>query len=194
MRVLITGADGFVARNLRVRLTELGFNDVDRITRSSDAVALTDAARRAEFVFHLAGVNRPKSEAEFETDNAGLTERLCAALCAAGNRAPVVYSSSTQAALDNPYGRSKRRAEEILEAHGAATRAPVHVFRLANVFGKWSRPNYNSVVATFCHQIARGKSITVNDPAAPLRLVYIDDVVEAFTGLLRAPAPARRAA
>ncbi|MBW7924910.1 MAG: capsular polysaccharide biosynthesis protein CapF [Burkholderiaceae bacterium] len=187
MRIVVTGADGFIGRNLRMRLAELGHRDVRLITRGSSVAQLRGAARDADFVFHLAGVNRPQDPAEFDACNAGFTAALCDALAEEGGRAPVVFASSTQAALDNPYGRSKRAAEQVLLRHGEDHGTPVHVFRLTNVFGKWSRPHYNSAVATFCHQLARGLPITVNDPAAPLRLVYIDDVVAAFVALLDAP-------
>jgi UDP-2-acetamido-2,6-beta-L-arabino-hexul-4-ose reductase len=135
-------------------------------------------------VFHLAGVNRPQDPAEFATGNAGLTQDVCAALTDAGRRATLLLTSSTQAMQDNPYGRSKLAAEEAVRAYGAATGATVHVLRLPNVFGKWCRPNYNSAVATFCHNIARGLPIRVNDPAAPVTLVYVDDVLDCFVRLL----------
>jgi len=188
MRIVITGADGFIGRNLRVRLRELGHADVHGVTRTTPAADLPGMLHGADFVFHLAGVNRPQNPAEFEAGNAGFTAALCAALVAAGCRAPLAFASSTQAGLDNPYGRSKRAAEEALLRHGRERGVPVHVFRLTNVFGKWSRPNYNSAVATFCHQIARGMPISINDPAAALNLIYGDDVVAALTALLAAPA------
>lgn len=185
MRIAITGADGFLGRNLRLRLTELGHDDIVSVTRTTEAADLPRLLAVVDFVFHLAGVNRPQDPSEFGTGNAGFTETLCAAL---GERpVPIAFASSTQATLDNPYGASKKAAEDALVAFGARTGAPVHLFRLTNVFGKWSRPNYNSAVATFCHSIARGQPITVNDPAAPLRLVYVDDVVAAFVGLLEHP-------
>jgi UDP-2-acetamido-2,6-beta-L-arabino-hexul-4-ose reductase len=188
MRIVVTGADGFIGRNLRLRLREIGHCDVVGITRATDEADAARSLAVADAVFHLAGVNRPKDPADYADGNTGVTERVLRALAATGRRVPVAYASSTQAALDNPYGASKRAAEELLQRHGRDTGAPVHIFRLTNVFGKWSRPNYNSAVATFCHNITRGLPITVHDRAAPLRLVYIDDVVEAFVSLLADPA------
>lgn len=187
MRVLITGADGFLGRNLRVRMAEAGRDEVLPIGRGSTEEDLRQAAARADAVVHLAGVNRPPDPADFTSGNAGFTSRLCEILAETGRASPVVFSSSTQAALDNPYGRSKREAEDALLRHAADTGAPVHLFRLTNVFGKWSRPNYNSAVATFCHNVARGLPVTVHDPAAPLNLVYVDDVVTAFLDVLAHP-------
>lgn len=184
MRIAVTGGAGFIGQNLRIRLGELGHTDVVSITRQSGESALRAALSEADFVYHLAGVNRPKDVKEFDEGNAGLTATVCDALRAAGRRATLVHSSSTQATLDNPYGRSKRAAEVEVERYGSATGAATAILRLSNVFGKWCRPNYNSAVATFCHNIARGLPITVNDPAAPLRLVYIDDVVAAMVRLL----------
>ena len=184
MRVVVTGSDGFIARNLRIRLRELGHHDLTGIVRTTTPAEFSEALAAADIVFHLAGVNRPREDAEFIHGNVELTARLCAELAVSGRRPPIVYASSTQAALDGPYGRSKLAAAELLLGHGRETGAPVHVFRLTNVFGKWCRPHYNSVVATFCHQIARALPVTVNDPRAELRLVYVDDVVEAFVRLL----------
>jgi UDP-2-acetamido-2,6-beta-L-arabino-hexul-4-ose reductase len=189
MRILVTGADGFIARNLRTRLREQGHFDVDCVTRATTDAQLAEAAARAEFVFHLAGVNRPPTDEEFVTGNAGFTERLCVALRDSGRAIPVAYASSIQAERENAYGRSKLAAEAALIRYGADSGALVWLFRLANVFGKWSRPNYNSAVATFCHQVTRGLPITVNDPSAALKLVFVDDVVAAFVGLLSAPPP-----
>lgn len=184
MRIVITGADGFIGRNLAARLREDGYDDVVGIDQRSGTDGLRRAIEGASFVFHLAGVNRPTDPSEFVEGNLGFTETVARFLDEAGCGAPVVLSSSTQAALGNPYGESKRLAEEVLLSHAERTGAPVYLFRLSNVFGKWARPNYNSVVATFCHNIARSLGITINDPMAALRLVYIDDVVEAFVRLL----------
>src|SRR5690606_28589728 len=143
---------GFIGRNLSLRLSELG-HQVIGLGREDEPEKLAEAARRAEFVFHLAGINRPKDPGEFITGNRDFTAALCAALAEAGNRAPIAYTSSIQASADNPYGASKREAEDVLQRHGTATGAVIHLFRLPNVFGKWARPNYNSAVATFCHNI-----------------------------------------
>lgn len=187
MRIVITGADGFIGQNLRVRLGELGFKDVVGITRNTLPEVLRSALVNADFVFHLAGVNRPKDITEFDAGNKGFTETLCSVLMDAKIKVPVAFASSIQAELANPYGRSKLAAENALFLYSSATEAPVYLFRLANVFGKWCRPNYNSAVATFCHNIARGMDITINDQTAPLKLVYIDDVIDAFTRLLNDP-------
>lgn len=180
MNILITGANGFIGRNLRQTLSN---------ERPGDALALIDVdtphetlareAAQADFVFHLAGVNRPQNTDEFMQGNRDFTVELLEML-EKGKRPPVVLSSSIQAALDNPYGASKRAAEEAIFAYGERTGAPVYVYRLPNAFGKWSRPNYNSAVATFCHNIACGLPITINDPSVILRLVYIDDIVAEF--------------
>jgi UDP-2-acetamido-2,6-beta-L-arabino-hexul-4-ose reductase len=184
MTVVVTGAHGFIGRNLAFRLAERG-QAVIGIGSGSSPAELRAALAQAGLVFHLAGVNRPPSEDGY-AGNVDITRTLCEALAAEGRRIPVVFSSSVQAGLDNAYGRSKRAAEDMLLAH-AATGAPVRIFRLANVFGKWARPNYNSAVATFCHNTARGLDITVNDPAAPLNLVHVDDVCTAFLDLLDHP-------
>lgn len=193
MRVLITGANGFIGRNLRQHLAERADVEVLPITRDSSDEDLAKSVSRADFVFHLAGVNRPKDPAEFEEGNAGFTGRLCELLAQKsgdpGEGVPVVFSSSIQAAHDNLYGQSKRDAEAAVFSLGTGCTMPVHVFRLPNVFGKWSRPNYNSVVATFCHNIARGLPIQINDSAAPMNLVYVDDVVRRFLELLDGAAP-----
>lgn len=185
MRILVTGGDGFIGRNLRLHLGERGYADVVSLEQGAPEAALLDAVAHADFVFHLAGVNRPTSVADFDVVNRGFTATLCEALVANGRRIPLAFTSSTQALVDNPYGASKRAAEQEIARYAETSGARVHLLRLTNVFGKWCRPNYNSVVATFCHNIAHGLPITINDPAARLELVYIDDVVRAMTDLLK---------
>jgi UDP-2-acetamido-2,6-beta-L-arabino-hexul-4-ose reductase len=187
MRIVVTGANGFIGRNLRLRLREAGYTDVADITLDSKPEQVTSTLASADFVFHLAGVNRPKVESEFITGNVDFTEQVCACLTATGRPIPILFTSSTQAALDNPYGHSKLAAEQLVLRYGRDTSAPVHIFRLTNVFGKWCQPNYNSAVATFCHNLVHGLPITVHDPAAPLRLVHVDDVLDAFLARLAAP-------
>lgn len=187
-KVLITGANGFVGKNLQLHLAERKDVQVLCFTRESDVAQLPSLLQEVDFVFHLAGVNRPQDPQEFGVGNAELTQMLCHAVGAVvadtGRKIPVVYTSSTQAARENPYGQSKRLAEEALFDLQRISGVSVHVFRLPNVFGKWCKPNYNSAVATFCHNIARELPIQVNDPAAALTLVYVDDVVERFIQLL----------
>lgn len=178
--VAITGADGFIGRNLRASLSGREDMELACVDVGDGESGLEEAIGRADFVIHLAGVNRPVDPAEFATGNTGLTEKIVGALSASGRNVPVLMSSSIQAALENPYGKSKLGAEEAVFAYGRSSGAPVYVFRLPNVFGKWCRPNYNSVVATWCHNTARGLPISINDPSTELNLVYIDDVVAAF--------------
>lgn len=188
MKVLITGANGFFGRNLQLRLSERKDVQVLGFTREHRLEQLPDLLRGVDFVFHLAGVNRPQDPSEFAAGNADLTLALCKAVAgaarASGRKMPILHTSSTQAGLDNPYGRSKQEAEDALRAAGRDPLVPVHVFRLPNVFGKWCKPNYNSAVATFCHNIARGLPIQINDPQAPVTLVYIDDVLDRFIQIM----------
>ena len=196
MRVLITGASGFIARNLQLYLSPRQDVEVRCFDRSHTLQQLPALMEDVDFVFHLAGVNRPQDPAEFASGNTDLTATLCQAVATqaeAGNRIPVIYTSSIQAAQANPYGESKRGAEDLLSALGQQHGVPVHVFRLPNVFGKWTRPNYNSVVATFCYNIARGLPIQVNNPDAALSLVYVDDVVQRFVQLMDGAAPCQDA-
>lgn len=188
MKVLITGANGFVGTNLRLHLAERKDVAVVCFDRMDSVADLPAMLAGVDFVFHLAGVNRPQDPQEFVTGNADLTAALCQAVgglvAATGKAVPIIYTSSIQADRDNPYGQSKRSAEEALLAAAVTHGIPVHIFRLPNVFGKWCRPNYNSAVATFCHNIARDLPIQVNDPAAAVTLVYVDDVVERFIQLM----------
>lgn len=184
MRIVVTGADGFIGRNLCVHLAEMRSHEVAAIVRGSTPADMSAALTGADFVFHLAGVNRPVDDQEFVTGNVDFTARLCATLVALRRPVPIAFASSISAALDTPYGRSKRAAEDVLEAHGAAMGAAIHVFRLPNVFGKWCRPNYNSVVATFCHNVIRDLPIRIDNPATKLRLLHVDDVIRSLVALL----------
>lgn len=188
-RVLITGADGFIAKNLTLVLRERQEFTIIPFCRGDDPKNLEALVAECDAVIHLAGVNRSANEADFLTDNLSLSTQLATAVSTAGRQIPVIYSSSTQALLDNVYGASKRAAEVALQNASLESGFPLYVFRLPNVFGKWARPNYNSAVATFCYNISRDLPITIRDPAAPLSLVYIDDVVQAFVAILEGGLP-----
>jgi UDP-2-acetamido-2,6-beta-L-arabino-hexul-4-ose reductase len=177
--LLVTGAEGFIGRNLveTLRAVRPEWNLLLYDVQNS-VEDLREYVGSADFVFHLAGVNRPQSVEEFKTGNVGLTEQLVGMLEETGRAVPLMVSSSTQAQLDNPYGTSKREAEELVFSYGERTGACVYVYRFPNVFGKWCRPNYNSAVATFCYNTAHGLPLNVSDPAVVLNLVYVDDVVE----------------
>jgi UDP-2-acetamido-2,6-beta-L-arabino-hexul-4-ose reductase len=191
VRVLITGANGFIGKNLQVRLSELPGLLVSTFVRADDVVNLPELVAQADAVVHLAGENRPADESAFALVNAGLTQALCNTLRteadATGRKLPLLLASSSQAERDNPYGRSKLAAEQAVQALAQEVGNPVTVFRLPGIFGKWCKPNYNSVVATFCHNMARGLPIQINDPAARVQLVYVDDVVSAFVNSLQSP-------
>ncbi len=178
--VLITGANGFVGRNLTVSLAQRKDIKTTCFDTDNNPATLPSLILEADFIFHLAGVNRPQNVEEFVTGNTGLTQNLISILKEHGKKTPLLISSSTQAAQDNPYGVSKRAAEESVFTYGRQTGAPVYVYRLPNVFGKWCRPNYNSAVATFCNNIAHELPIQINDPNVVMNLVYIDDVVSSF--------------
>lgn len=176
MKILITGASGFVGKNLSATLEHLG-HTILSFDRDNTIEDLHEYSRQAEVVIHLAGINRPKNPEEFTKGNVGFTETLCNALAMHQNDAPIFVSSSIQATLDNEYGKSKREGETVLIKHMETTGAKVWIYRFSNLFGKWSRPNYNSVIATWCHAIARNEPIQINDRAITLNLMYIDDVV-----------------
>jgi UDP-2-acetamido-2,6-beta-L-arabino-hexul-4-ose reductase len=179
-KVLITGARGFIGKNLSTRLKELGGITVYEFDIDDSGESLENYLKEADFVYHLAGVNRPKKEEEFITGNLEFTRRLTTAIESLGRKLPILISSSTQAELDNPYGRSKKAAEEEILDYCIRNSTPVYIYRLPNVFGKWCRPNYNSVVATFCYRISRNLQIWLSDPQKKLTLVYIDDVIDSF--------------
>ena len=180
---MITGAHGFIGRNLAVRMGERDDFRVCSCTRATSDVELARMVETADVIFHLAGVNRPETVNEFHAGNAEFTNRLTEIIRNAGRSPLVVFASSIQAERDNPYGWSKRQAEELLCRFAADTGVRVAIFRLPNVFGKWSRPEYNSVVATFCHNIARDLPISISEPERVLELVCVDDVVDALMGV-----------
>lgn len=180
MRVLITGANGFIAKNLCSHLELRQGVEVLSQTRDTSDDELLGYVEQADFIFHLAGVNRPLDEDEFVSGNKGLTEQIIEALRKGNKRTPLLLTSSAQAELDNPYGRSKLAAEEAALAWRHESGADVAIYRLPGVFGKWCRPNYNSVVATFCYNLTHGLPLKVSNPEHLLNLVYIDDVVAEF--------------
>ncbi|MFL0492902.1 capsular polysaccharide biosynthesis protein CapF [Bacillus sp. 179-I 2A5 NHS] len=185
MKILVTGAKGFLGKNLVAELKNQGHQDIFEFSREDDITSLESYTKECDFVFHLAGVNRPKDENEFMEGNAGFTSQLLNLLKEHGNKAPVLITSSIQAKNDNLYGKSKKAGEELLFNYSKETGVRAYVYRLPNLFGKWSKPNYNTVVATFCHNISRGLDIQVNDPGVELNLCYIDDVLEEFLRALK---------
>lgn len=187
MKVLVTGANGFIGKNLLAHFRERSDLEVITFTRSDELTELGRRVAEVDFIFHLAGVNRPENQDDFNVGNADLTQALSDAVRKSGKAIPVLYTSSSQAELDNPYGSSKRAAEKALEELNSEDGSPVYLFRLPNVFGKWAKPNYNSAVATFCHNIARDLPIQINNSDAPVTLVYIDDVIEHFIKVMDAP-------
>ena len=185
MRVLVTGANGFIGKNLLVHLRQKSFiKEVITFTRDNNIENFSEKLIGIDWIFHLAGINRSQRYDEFVSGNQVLTDQLCSSIKKMGLKIPIVYASSIQATFDNQYGRTKLAAENILLEFKKKNLNPVFIYRLPNVFGKWSRPNYNSVVATFCYNIAREKSIQVNDPDAVIRMVYIDNVINSFIELL----------
>lgn len=178
MKILVTGAKGFIGKNLIAELKNQNYAEILAYDLNTDPSLLDSYTKDCEFVFHLAGVNRPQNQEEFMEGNYGFTSTLLDSLKRNHNKTTILISSSIQASLDNPYGRSKKAGEDLLFSYGKETGAKVLVYRFPNVFGKWCKPNYNSAVATFCHNIARDLPIHVKDPSIMMKLVYIDDVVE----------------
>ena len=184
MKILVTGAKGFIGKNLIAELKNRNYTEIYECDINTTDEELEEYTKKCEFVFHLAGVNRPEKEEDFMKGNFGFTSVLLEKLKRQGNKAPILITSSIQAKLDNPYGKSKKAGEDLMFAYEQETGAKALVYRLPNVFGKWCKPNYNSAVATFCHNIARDLEITVNDPKVVMNLVYIDDVVKEFIDAL----------
>lgn len=198
MKILITGAKGFVGKNLISTLNNIK-EEKDK-TRSInieeiytyDVNNTIDELKKytidCDFIFHLAGVNRPKDTKEFYDGNASFTETLCTLLAENANKSPILISSSIQAEKENDYGKSKREGELYLQNHAKKMNSKVYIYRLANLFGKWCRPNYNSVTATWCYNVANGLDIQINDPTVELPLCYIDDVINEFLNALEGKA------
>ena len=184
MRVLVTGANGFIGKNLIIRLNELEII-TETYTRKNSVQDLSGLLEKVDYIVHLAGENRPKDKRNFDIVNFGLTLSLCEAVHSSGKKIPIIFTSTTQTFLDNIYGESKLKAEAVLREFEKNTGNPVYIFRLPGVFGKWCQPNYNSVVATFCHNISHNIPIQINDSSTELTLVYVDDVVDKFVDILQ---------
>ncbi len=184
MNILVTGANGFVGKNLLVFLSEKNYT-VTTYLKDESLETLNTKIKNSDFIFHLAGVNRPSNNDEFLTGNVDLTINICKGVSLAKKMIPIVFTSSIQADLENLYGKSKKMAEDVLLDFSKRSGNPVHLFRLPNVFGKWCKPNYNSAVATFCHNIANGLPVKINDPNSIINLVYIDDVIKNFMSLIQ---------
>ncbi len=190
MKVLVTGANGFVAKNLIQYLSEKENIEILKLYRDSSEQELEQLVLDAEWIVHLAGVNRPKNDDEFIEGNISLTEKICEILRANKKKTSIILSSSIQAERDNIYGQSKLGGEQALTKLNQENGNPIYISRMVNIFGKWSKPNYNSAVATFCYNIANDLPIQINDPNALIRLVYIDDVVETIWDILNQKYPA----
>jgi len=184
MKILVTGALGFIGKNLIVELHNHGYNDILSYDVDTNSSMLDAFCKEAEFVYHLAGVNRPQNQDEFMKGNFGFTSTLLDTLKTHKNTCPIMISSSIQAKLENPYGQSKKAGEDLMFEYAKQTGAKVLVYRFPNVFGKWCRPNYNSAIATFCYNTTHDLPIQVNDPSVTMNLVYIDDVVNELIGAL----------
>ena len=184
MRILVTGSNGFIGKNLVVRLNELGLH-TEVYTRKNSVQDLPNLIEKSDFIVHLAGENRPIDEKYFDTINVGLTASICESVRSIDRQIPIILASSVQATLDNAYGKSKLDAEVVVKSLESNTESPVYIYRLPGVFGKWCKPNYNSVVATFCHNISHNLPIRVSNPSFELNLVYIDDVVEEFIQVIQ---------
>jgi UDP-2-acetamido-2,6-beta-L-arabino-hexul-4-ose reductase len=179
-KILVTGANGFIGKNLIIHLNELTDSEVICFGRNNNNDELISLINKSDFVFHLAGENRPKDISAFNEVNTELTKKICIAIEKTGRNIPLIFSSSSQVEKDNPYGQSKLAAEEAIKEYSRRSNNTVSIYRLPGVFGKWCKPNYNSVVATFCYNIARGLPIQVNDPNYNLQILYIDDLIRDF--------------
>ena len=185
MKILVTGSDGFIGKNLIEGLKNVAAGEVLLYDKDTDPALLEKYCSECDFVYHLAGVNRPKEVEEYQEGNFGFTSELLLLLKKHHNNCPVMLSSSIQAELNNPYGKSKKDGEELLKSYGKEVNAKILIYRFPNVFGKWCRPNYNSAIATFCHNIAHSLPVQVNGRDTKLNLVYIDDVVDELVKALK---------
>lgn len=188
MRVLVTGAKGFIGMNLTTRLQELKI-DFSTVSHKDSKDVIHKKVSECDFVIHLAGVNRVEDNQLFQKGNGDFTQIICEAVKASGKKIPILFSSSIQSDLQNPYGISKKAAEDSLLELSKSHNSKVYIYKLPNVFGKWCRPNYNSAVATFCHNICRGLPIQINNSDAPLKLIYVDDVITEFVQALEEKKP-----
>ena len=180
MKILITGSNGFIGKNLVSELKNRGYNELYECDIATTEQELNEYAKNCEFVFHLAGVNRPLNNEEYMSGNFGFTSKLLSLLKKYNNKSPILITSSIQAKLDNPYGTSKKAGEDLIFKYAKEEDIKVYVYRLTNVFGKWCKPNYNSVIATFCYNISHNLDIKINDENTELNLIYIDDVIATF--------------
>jgi len=180
VKILITGSNGFLAKNLIFNLKEINNIELILFSKKNSLNQLKSKLKKADFIFHLAGVNRPDDKEEFISGNKGLTDFITKTLIELNKKTPLLFSSSIQVELNNDYGNSKKEAEKIIKDYSNFTGAPIFIYRLTNIFGKWSKPNYNSVIATWCHNIANDKPIKVDNPNSELSLVYVDDVIKSF--------------
>ena len=187
MKLLITGAKGFIGKNLIAELKNQRYLDIFPYDVDSNPELLDIYAKECDFVFHLAGINRPQNPEDYLSGNFGFTSNLLNSLKKHQNKSPIVFTSSIQATLANAYGKSKKAGEDLLFQYGSENNVSVYIYRLPNVFGKWCKPNYNSAIATFCHNIAHDLPIQINDPHVEMKLVYIDDVIASFIDLLKYP-------
>lgn len=187
MKVLITGGNGFVAKNLKYFLNERSDVEIYTLQKKNNISDLNNFVSKVDFIFHLAGVNRPKELEEFTLGNETLTQKLCEAVKKSNRKIPIIYSSTIQVESNNPYGISKNNAEKILHKFNKDFKIPIYIFRLPNIFGKWSKPNYNSVVSTFCYNIIRDIPIQIKSSNDIVKLVYIDDVIKNFIKVMDDP-------
>lgn len=188
MRILITGSKGFIGKNLTVHFSEMDDVEVVGVDRDTEFSEIENVIDGVDYIIHLAGVNRPKDAKEFYEGNTDLTQQIVDLLKSKNLQIPIIYTSSIQAALDNDYGKSKKQAEDVVLEYGNGSL----IYRFHNVFGKWCRPNYNSVIATFCNNIANGQGITIDDRSKELELIYIDDIAYEFKKIISGNGPTEK--